>query len=174
MKFICNSMVFYPMSNHNTYWVPCYFCEFAKLKWYHHVILFYFYQIKWNLPFLPNKMKWWVPNKPLEHLHKVSMQNWTKFRAFTYPLNVLPLSSLVWIWSRFPWNLLQMIFHIWDIVYLLRSMCIFFKSSSPPSLGWCDHADCCGLAWPPPSGHPRLLIAIDGAVMNGAKELVDV
>jgi hypothetical protein len=29
-------------------WVPCNFCGFFKMKWCHHVILFQFYQMKWN------------------------------------------------------------------------------------------------------------------------------
>jgi hypothetical protein len=32
MEFILNSMVFYLMSNLNTYWVSYHFCEFSKMK----------------------------------------------------------------------------------------------------------------------------------------------
>jgi hypothetical protein len=32
MKFISNSMVFHLMPNLNTYWVPCHFCGFFKMK----------------------------------------------------------------------------------------------------------------------------------------------
>jgi hypothetical protein len=48
MEFIWNSMCFHLMPNLNTYWVPYHFCEFFKMKWYHHVISFHFYQMKWN------------------------------------------------------------------------------------------------------------------------------
>jgi hypothetical protein len=41
-------MGFHLMPNLNIYWVPCHFCGFFKMKWYHHVISFHFYQIKWN------------------------------------------------------------------------------------------------------------------------------
>jgi hypothetical protein len=39
-------MVFHLMSNLNTYWVPCHFCGFSKMKWYHYVTSFHF--TKWN------------------------------------------------------------------------------------------------------------------------------
>jgi hypothetical protein len=55
MEFIWNSMGFHLMPNLNTYWVPCHFCEFFKMKWYHHCHF---------ISFLSNEMKWWVPNKP--------------------------------------------------------------------------------------------------------------
>jgi hypothetical protein len=48
MEFISNSMGFHLMPNLNTYWVPCHFCGFLKMKWYHDVISFHFYQMKWN------------------------------------------------------------------------------------------------------------------------------
>jgi hypothetical protein len=32
MEFIWNSMVFHLMPNLNTYWVPCHFYEFGKMK----------------------------------------------------------------------------------------------------------------------------------------------
>jgi hypothetical protein len=32
IKFIWNSMVCHPMPNLNTYWVPCHFYGFAKMK----------------------------------------------------------------------------------------------------------------------------------------------
>jgi hypothetical protein len=48
MEFIWNFIVFYIMSNLNTYWMVCHLCGFIKIKLYHHIILFYF---------LPNEMK---------------------------------------------------------------------------------------------------------------------
>jgi hypothetical protein len=48
MEFIWNSLDFHLMPNLNTYWVPYHFCGFFKMKWYYHVISFYFYQMKWN------------------------------------------------------------------------------------------------------------------------------
>jgi hypothetical protein len=60
MEFIWNFMVFfYLMSNFNTYWY--HFCKFANemISSYHFIL------------FLPNKIKWWVPNEPLGILYSI-------------------------------------------------------------------------------------------------------
>jgi hypothetical protein len=54
---------FHLMPNLNPYWVPRHFYGFLKMKWYHHVISFHFYKIKWN-DGCQTSPKWGSPISP--------------------------------------------------------------------------------------------------------------